>query len=115
MSPRSGLKRGLADALSRTDRPHAHVVWDGMAVAFVVSLVASAVLIAFPQVMYPDSDIHGLDRFLPCIIFAVAWSDVSLAALAYRHNIKATVTARSVVEPWTISHRRVGHVLRLTS
>jgi O-antigen/teichoic acid export membrane protein len=98
-----GLKRGLAQALASTDRPHAHVVWDAMAVAFVVSLVASVVLIAFPQAMYPDSDIHGLDRFLPCIIFASAWSDVSLAALAYRHNIKATVTARAVVEPWTIS------------
>lgn len=98
-----GLKRGLAQALARADRPHSHVVWDAMVVAFVVSLIASIVLIAFPQVMYPDSDIHGLDRFLPCIIFASAWSDVSLAALAYQHNIKATVTARAVVEPWTIS------------
>src|SRR3546814_6549762 len=53
--------------------------------------------------MYPDSVVKGLDRFLPCIIFAIAWSDVSLAALAYRLNIKATVTARAVVETWTIS------------
>ncbi|MCM8730417.1 lipopolysaccharide biosynthesis protein [Hephaestia sp. GCM10023244] len=98
-----GLKRGLAQALANTDRPHVHVVWDAMALAFVMSLLASAVLIAFPQVMYPDSVIQGLDRFLPCIIFAIAWSDVSLAALAYRLNIKATVTARAVVEPWTIS------------
>ncbi|GAA4773862.1 hypothetical protein GCM10023219_21470 [Stakelama sediminis] len=98
-----GLKRGLAQALAETERPHVHVVWDGMAVAFIVSLIASCVLIAFPQVMYPDSDIAGLDRFLPCIIFAIAWSDVSLAALAYRHNVKATVHARAVIEPWTIS------------
>ncbi|RIA43937.1 O-antigen/teichoic acid export membrane protein [Hephaestia caeni] len=98
-----GLKRGLAQALANTDRPHVHVVWDAMALAFVMSLIASAVLIAFPQVMYPDSVVKGLDRFLPCIIFAIAWSDVSLAALAYRLNIKATVTARAVVEPWTIS------------
>lgn len=98
-----GLKRGLAQALSETDRPHVHVVWDGMAVAFVVSLAASAVLIAFPEVMYPNSTITGMDRFLPWIIFAIAWSDVSLAALAYRRNVKATVTARAVVEPWTIS------------
>jgi O-antigen/teichoic acid export membrane protein len=53
--------------------------------------------------MYPNSTITGMDRFLPCIIFAIAWSDVSLAALAYRKNVKATVTARAVVEPWTIS------------
>ncbi|HVJ00344.1 MAG TPA: lipopolysaccharide biosynthesis protein [Sphingomonas sp.] len=98
-----GLKRGLAQALANTDRPHVHVVWDAMALAFVMSLIASALLVAFPQVMYPDSVIRGLDRFLPCIIFAIAWSDVSLAALAYKLNIKATVTARAVVEPWTIS------------
>ena len=98
-----GLKRGLAQALSRAERPHVCVVWDGMAVAAVVSLAASAVLIAFPQVMYPKTAITGLDRFLPCIILAIAWSDVALAALAYRRNVKAAVTARAVVEPWTIS------------
>jgi len=98
-----GLKRGLAQALSTTDRPHVHVVWDGMAVAFVASMLASLVLILFPQVMYPNSAITGLDRFLPCIIVATAWSDVSLAALAYRQDVGATVRARAVVEPWTIS------------
>ncbi|WP_183110152.1 lipopolysaccharide biosynthesis protein [Sphingomonas sp. So64.6b] len=98
-----GLKRGLAQALSDTERPHVHVVWDAMAVAFVVSLIASAVLILFPEVMYPNTPITGMDRWLPCIIFATAWSDVSLAALAYRRNVKATVTARAIVEPWTIS------------
>ena len=98
-----GLKRGLAQALSSADRPHANVVWDAMAVAFVASLIASAVLCTFPQIMYPNSAITGLDRFLPLIIVAIAWSDVSLAALAYRLNVKAAVTARAVVEPWTIS------------
>ena len=98
-----GLKRGISQALIDADRPDSHVVWDAMVVAFVVSLVASCVLIAFPQVMYPDGQIRGFDRFLPCVIFAVAWSDVSLAALAYRLNVKATVTARAIVEPWTIS------------
>src|SRR3546814_8337936 len=68
-----------------------------------VTGVQTCALPIFPQVMYPDSVVKGLDRFLPCIIFAIAWSDVSLAALAYRLNIKATVTARAVVEPWTIS------------
>ena len=98
-----GLKRGLAQALATTDRPHAHVVWDAMAVALAVAVAASAVLFAFPQAMYPNSAISGLDRFLPLIIVAIAWSDVSLAALAYRRNVQATVTARAVVEPWTIS------------
>ncbi len=98
-----GLKRGLAQALSSTDRPHAHVVWDGVLVACGASAIASAVLIAFPQVMYPNSAVMGLERLLPLVVFAVAISDVTLAALAYRHNIRASVTARAVVEPWTIS------------
>jgi len=98
-----GLKRGLAQALSTTDRPHVHVVWDAMAVAFVASMLASGILVAFPEAMYPNSAITGLDRFLPCIIVAVAWSDVSLAALAYRRDVGATVRARAIVEPWTIS------------
>ncbi len=98
-----GLKRGLAQALSTTDRPHAHVVWDAMAVAFIFSVAATAVLFAFPQIMYANSRVTGLDWLLPAIVFAIAWSDVSLAALAYRRNVKAAVTARAVVEPWTIS------------
>nr|WP_257015285.1 oligosaccharide flippase family protein [Sphingomonas melonis] len=98
-----GLKRGLAQALSSSDQPHVCVVWDALALAFILSIAASAVLIAFPEVMYANTQVTGLDRFLPCIIVAVAWSDVSLSALAYRHNVKAAVTARAVVEPWTIS------------
>lgn len=98
-----GLKRGLAQALSNEERPAVCVVWDAMAVALIASLIASAVLVAFPQVMYPNSRIVGMDRWLALIVFATAWSDVSLAALAYRRNVKATVTARAVVEPWTIS------------
>ena len=98
-----GLKRGLAQALTKTDRPHVHVVWDAMVVAFVASVLGSALLFAFPQAMYPNSHVLGFERFLPCIVFAIAWSDVSLAALAYRLNVKASVTARAVVEPWTIS------------
>lgn len=98
-----GLKRGLAQALSRTDRPHAHVVADGLVVAAVMSLLASAVLWSVPEIMYPNTPIVGLDRWLGLIVLAIAWSDVSLAALAYRLNVKAAVTARAVVEPWTIS------------
>ena len=98
-----GLKRGLAQALSAADRPHACVVWDAMAVAFIASLIASALLWCFPEIMYPNSDVHGLDRYLGLVVLGPALSDVSLAALAYRLNVKAAVTARAVVEPWTIS------------
>ncbi|WP_425229094.1 lipopolysaccharide biosynthesis protein [Sphingomonas sp.] len=98
-----GLKRGLAQALASADRPHVCVVWDAMAVALIASLFASALLWCFPQIMYPNSPVHGLDRYLGLIVLGPALSDVSLAALAYRLNVKAAVTARAVVEPWTIS------------
>jgi O-antigen/teichoic acid export membrane protein len=98
-----GLKRGLAQQLSSTDRPHVCVVWDGMLVAFLASAAATIFLALFPQLMFPNSPIHGLEWLLPLVVFAVAGSDVALAALAYRHNVQATVTARAIVEPWTIS------------
>jgi O-antigen/teichoic acid export membrane protein len=98
-----GLKRGLAQALAHTDRPHSHVVADGLMVALFASLCGSALLFVFPQVMYPNSEVIGLERMLPLVIFALAWSDVAFAALAYRHNVGASVTARAIVEPWTIS------------
>jgi O-antigen/teichoic acid export membrane protein len=98
-----GLKRGLAQQLSQTDKPHVCVVWDAMLVAFIASAIASIVLGVFPQAMFPNSPIHGAEWLLPLIVFAIAGSDVALAALAYQHNVQATVTARAIVEPWTIS------------
>lgn len=98
-----GLKRGLAQQLASAERPHVCVVWDGLLVAGAASALASGLLIALPQLMFPNSQVNDLDRLLPLVIFALAWSDVSLAALAYRHNVAATVRARAVIEPWTIS------------
>ena len=98
-----GLKRGLAQQLSSTDKPHVCVVWDGLLVALIASAVASVILGVFPQAMFPNSELYGAEWLLPLIVFAIAGSDVALAALAYRHNIRATVTARAIVEPWTIS------------
>jgi O-antigen/teichoic acid export membrane protein len=98
-----GLKRGLAQQLSSTERPHVCVVWDGLLVAGAASAIAAVLLGAVPELMFPNSQVNGLDRLLPLTIFALAWSDVSLAALAYRHNVAATVRARAVIEPWTIS------------
>ena len=98
-----GLKRGLAQQLSTTDRPHVQVVWDGLAAAFIASAVASALLMIFPQAMFPADDTHGAEWLLPLVIFAIAGADVALAALAYRHDVASTVHARAIVEPWTIS------------
>ena len=57
-----GLKRGLAGALSQTERPHGHVVTDAMLVTLIAAAVGSAILVAFPQAMFPNSGINGLDR-----------------------------------------------------
>ena len=98
-----GLKRGLAQALTQTDRPHAHVAWDALAVAGVASLIAAGLLAAFPVAMFPNSRLNPLDPLLPLAVLALTWTEIMLAALAYRHNVRASVTARAIVEPWTIS------------
>ena len=98
-----GLRRGLAELLSRDDRPHAHMVADGILLGLLASAAGAALLIAVPQLMFPNSKITGLDRFLPLVIFAIVVTDIALAALAYRFDIVSAVRARAVVEPWTIS------------
>ncbi|ARS28512.1 lipopolysaccharide biosynthesis protein [Sphingomonas sp. KC8] len=103
-----GLKRGLAQQLSRNERPHVHIVWDALLIAGLASAVAALILAALPQLMFPNSQINGLEQLLPLTIFAIAWSDISLAALAYRRNVAATVRARAVIEPWTISIAAFG-------
>jgi O-antigen/teichoic acid export membrane protein len=98
-----GLRRGLAELLSKDDRPHAHIIADSLLAAMVASALGAAFLIALPQFMFPNSGINGFDRFLPLAIFAIVATDISLSALAYKFDILSTVRARAVVEPWTIS------------
>jgi O-antigen/teichoic acid export membrane protein len=98
-----GLKRGLAQQLAKTGKPHVDVAWDALIVAAVGSAIAMVILMTFPQAMFPNSEITGLEWLLPVTVIALAWSDISLAALAYRHDVASTVRARAIVEPWTIS------------
>ncbi|MGH6705659.1 MAG: lipopolysaccharide biosynthesis protein [Sphingomicrobium sp.] len=98
-----GLKRGLAQQLANTDKPHVCVIADALLVAAIGSAVAMALLAAFPQAMFPNSEVTGLEWMLPVTVFALAWSDISLAALAYRHDVASTVRARAIVEPWVLS------------
>ncbi len=74
-----------------------------MLAGFIASAIGVALLGLFPQAMFPNSDIRGLQWLLPLTIFALAASDIALAALAYRHDIASTVRARAIIEPWTIS------------
>ena len=98
-----GLKRGLAQQLAGDGRPHSHIVADAMLTALFGSLVGMMILGSFPQAMFPNSEVHGQEWLLPITVLAIAWTDIALAALAYHNNVGATVRARSIVEPWTIS------------
>jgi O-antigen/teichoic acid export membrane protein len=98
-----GLRRGLAEILSREEKPQSHAVADAFLLCILASSVGAALLIAAPQVMFPNSAINGLDRFLPLVIFAIVMTDIALSALAYRFDIASSVRARAIVEPWTIS------------
>ena len=98
-----GLKRGLAQQLAHTDKPHVCVAWDALLVAALGSIVCMGILMLFPQAMFPNSEITGLEWLLPITIIALAWSDIMLAALAYRNDVTSTVRARAIVEPITIS------------
>lgn len=98
-----GLRRGLAETLSREEDPPASAVADAMLIGIAASVIGAGLLIAVPQIMFPNSEINGLDRFLPLIILPIVATEIALAALAYRFDIASTVRARAIVEPWTIS------------
>ncbi|MFA7587172.1 MAG: oligosaccharide flippase family protein, partial [Novosphingobium sp.] len=103
-----GMKRGLAHRLSQEDASPANVVADAVLVSLAASLVLAAVLFVFPQPMFPSGHYSWVDRLLPLAIPPLAVTEVALAALAYRYNVKATVHARAVVEPWTLSIAAAG-------
>ena len=84
------------------------MVWDWLLVSCICSVVGATALIALPWLMFPNSTINGMDRLLPLTIFGWALSDIALSALAYRGDIGATVKARSLIEPWTISIAAFG-------
>jgi O-antigen/teichoic acid export membrane protein len=98
-----GLRRGLAEMLSREEKPAANQVMDAMVAGMITAAIGAAILISVPAVMFPNSQINGLDRFLPLVIFVLVFAEIALAALAYRFDVASSVRARAVVEPWAIS------------
>ncbi|RIV77174.1 lipopolysaccharide biosynthesis protein [Pelagerythrobacter aerophilus] len=99
-----GEKRGLAQRLSEGEgiRP-ANLVFDSMLLAVLLSSVAGVFLWFVPAPMFPAGQYSTLDKLLVTAIPAYALTEILLAAQAYRYDIGATVRARAVVEPWTIS------------
>jgi O-antigen/teichoic acid export membrane protein len=98
-----GLRRGLAQLLADAKKPQSCIVADALLVAAIGSAIGMAILIVFPKAMYPTTPVGGLDRLLAITVLAIAWTDIALAALAYNHDVGATVRARSIVQPWVIS------------
>jgi O-antigen/teichoic acid export membrane protein len=98
-----GLRRGLAQLLANAQKPQSCVVADSLLVAAIGSGIGMAILIIFPKAMYPTTPVGGLDRLLAITVLAISWTDIALAALAYHNDVGATVRARSIVQPWTIS------------
>jgi O-antigen/teichoic acid export membrane protein len=79
-----------------------------MLVSLGAAVIGAALLIALPDLVFPElaaanGDVSALERWFPLIIPAIVASDISLAACAFRHDIGATVRARSLVEPWVLS------------
>lgn len=98
-----GLRRGLAQLLANAKKPQSCIVADSLLVAAIGSAIGMAILIVFPKAMYPTTPVGGLDRLLAITVLAISWTDIALAALAYHHDVGATVRSRSVVQPWVIS------------
>jgi len=102
-----GEKRGLAQRLSEgageDRRAETNLVYDGILVALAWSAIAAAVLLVFPEPMFPNGMSSAWDIWLVATIPAFAVTEILLAAQAYRFDIATTVRARAVVEPWTIS------------
>jgi O-antigen/teichoic acid export membrane protein len=102
-----GEKRGLAQRLSEgagEDRGAAtNLVYDGILLALGYSAIAAAILLVFPEPMFPNGMNSRWDIWLVATIPAFAVTEILLAAQAYRFDIATTVRARAVVEPWVIS------------
>ncbi|MBN9505725.1 MAG: lipopolysaccharide biosynthesis protein [Altererythrobacter sp.] len=98
-----GEKRGLAQRLSDFEGDPSHAVADGLLAAFLISLLAALALWAVPAPLFPSGIYSRLDHLIVLAIPALALTEIMLAAQAYHYDIVATVRARAIVEPWTIS------------
>ena len=102
-----GEKRGLAQRLTDgaedgEDTP-TNLVFDGLLTSLTFSLVACALLVAFPWILFPSGTNSEYDMWMIAAIPAFALTEILLAAQAYRYDIATTVRARALVEPWTKS------------
>lgn len=98
-----GEKRGLAERLSNSGENPANIVANGALVALAASCIIAAIFWLFPAPLFPGGNYTEIDRLMVIAIPPLALTEIWLAGLAYRYNIAATVRARAVIEPWTLS------------
>ncbi|MDR2857583.1 MAG: lipopolysaccharide biosynthesis protein [Novosphingobium sp.] len=98
-----GLKRGLARRLTEEQEHPANAVGDAMLICLFFGTLAATVLLLFPAPLFPGGRYTFYDRLLPLAIIPLTVTDIALVALAYRFDVGASVRARSLAEPWTIS------------
>ncbi|WEK47729.1 MAG: lipopolysaccharide biosynthesis protein [Candidatus Andeanibacterium colombiense] len=98
-----GQKRGLAVRLASGDQDDAHAVADAMVLSTLLGAIFTVFLFLFPGLIFPKAAPTEIDLLLPLSIIPYTLTDISLAALAFRFDVGATVKARSLVEPWALS------------
>lgn len=98
-----GLRRGLAQELASHRAPETRVIADALLLSTLLAAVAVGIFAAAPTLMFPGGVRYAFEPYFALIIFAIVLSDVSLAAMAFRHRIDAQVRARSLVEPWALT------------
>lgn len=99
-----GEKRGLAQRLSNAEgQHHANLVWEGMVLALALSFLAMVLFWLVPAPLFPSGRYTTLDLLIVLAIPGFALTEILLAAQGYRFDVAATVRARAIVEPWTIS------------
>ena len=103
LGERRGLAQRLSEGAGENREAETNLVYDGILLALAYSAVAAAVLLVFPEPMFPNGMSSRWDIWLVATIPAFAVTEILLAAQAYRFDIATTVRARAVVEPWTIS------------
>jgi O-antigen/teichoic acid export membrane protein len=98
-----GQKRGIAQQLAEEGQHPSNIVADGILLSMMIAVVTAGLLWWMPEAMFPSGIYAEYDRLLVLTIFPTTFCDIALAALAYRYDVAATVRARSVVEPWSLS------------
>ena len=103
LGEKRGLAQRLTDGVQDQEDTATNLVFDGLLVSLFFALIACAILLVFPVIIFPNGTGSQFDMWMIAAVPAFALTEILLAAQAYRYDIATTVRARAVVEPWTRS------------